>query len=511
MQKNICIKCQRETHSGHKYIDLGEIFPFEKEIEEAKKLFEIKKEKLTKLKDNISDWLKEFNKKINELIDSIDAEIEINKNILKTFKTDMWNYQMVQNFNYFSSKKTGDKYSSLELINFANEEVWNSKLYLIAAFLGKKEQKKKINKPIDNNKIKTNLKQTVNVENSKKPIFDNSLIYKIESKDKNYYWNLNEANSMEVSNKLFKSNLDIKEKVYSGLIDNKGIIFFGSDSSLLIYRFDFKTNKIEKEFVIKGLDGSVNTIIELREDYLLVGTGNNTIKIIQFYSGGKYQIHQEIRNKKKDSIYKVIELSNYSLVSCSEKNITFFAALKNNYYELKQEINMKTPTYCILEIDKCIIAANQPKLKKISFYQCKNSKLEFKKEIEDIESEENNNNIMAIMNEEYFCSISSKTIYIISSKKFELVKKVESKMESNCLFPISYGMILFCHNKQNDKNKLDYYLSLKTFDEKNRDLIEIEEKLVSKNKEKKEQVFFLNFFDPNIMLISTVNNITHWE
>ena len=114
------------------------------------------------------------------------------------------------------------------------------------------------------------------------------------------------------------------------------------------------------------------------------------------------------------------------------------------------------------------------------------------------------------MNEHYFCSISNKNIFIFSSKNLELVKKVELKVETISVFPISCGMILFCHNKENDKGKIELSLSLKTFDDKNKELFEIDQNIVSKNKDAKEQIYFVNFFDPNYMVIASEKNIALW-
>ena len=537
-KRNICAKCQREKHNGHTFVDLGEILTSNEEIEEGKKLYEEKREKLSLLKSSISEWLKEFNQKVNDLIASIDAELLINKNILKSFKSNLSNYQMIENFNYFSSKKSVESYTNSELLGFTNEKSWFPKTVLIAQALSKQQQQMVIDTS-DNNKNKVNndinfsrppshtmvMKKapSANINYNKVPspkiARDENVLSKAlpslspASKDaikpKNYYWNLNETKNTTISQKLFKSNLEVTEKIYSGLIDNKGIIFFGGDSSLHIYRFDLKGNKIEKEFSIKGLDGAVNTIVELRDDFLLVGTSNGTIKIIEFMVNKKHRIHQEIRNTDKDSIYKVIELSNYSLVSCHEKNITFYWPKPNNYYEFVQEVNINSPTCCILEIEKGIIAASHPTLKKISFYEIKDKKLNLRKEIENIESNTNDNSL-SNMNEHYFCSISNKNIFIFSSKNLELVKKVELKIETISVFPISCGMILFCHYKENDKGKNELSLSLKTFDDKNKELFEIDQNIVSKNKDAKEQIYFVNFFDPNYMVIASEKNIDLW-
>ena len=110
----------------------------------------------------------------------------------------------------------------------------------------------------------------------------------------------------------------------------------------------------------------MNTIAELKDNYLAVGTSNNTIKIIEFMGNKRHRIHQEIRNQQKNSIYKLIEISNYYLISCDEGNITFYEPRRNNFYEICQEINLSSPTCCILQISDDIVAASHVVLNKIS-------------------------------------------------------------------------------------------------------------------------------------------------
>ena len=543
-KKNICIKCQRAHHMGHQLIDLGEILPIPEEIEDGKKIFESKKEKLLKLKELIYNWVEEFKTKLKTLYDLIDAQIEINENILKKFKTDLMNYQMIENFNYFSSRENLDKYSSNELISFALEKNWLPKTFLISQILTKIEKPIEIKdeEPKNQNDNRVNINNNINNNNNPNNLnLKKSISLKIDDKEKeeksnssnqlrlkniktysspiiqkedlrfgkDFYWNLNQTKNKGVCKRAFKANISITENIHSCLIDNKGIIFLGGDSCLSIFRFDQKNGKIEKEFQVKGLDGSVNTISELRDDFLIVGTSNNTIKIIEFLGNKKYRIHQEIRNLNKDSIYKIIEISNFYLISCNERYIILFSPKKNNYYEICQEIKLDTPTCCILQISENIIAASQFVLNKISFYEYKKHQLELKKGIENIELSLSNNSL-AIINNHYFCSVAKQNINIISTDKLELVKKIDLKMNIINLFPIFYGAILLCNCKEREKGKLDYSLSVKTFNEKDNDLLLDYDQLIVGKNNNIDDIFYLNFFNPNYMIMVTQSNISIW-
>ena len=567
-EKNICIKCQRTQHEGHKLIDLGEILPLNEEIENGRKLFEEKKEKLLQLKNVLNEYLQEFNRKINALLESIDAEILINKNILKNYKADLMNYQMIENFNYFSSLESMKIYSNAEFLNLINEKNWLPRTFNITQLLIKFDQPISINDEINKNESE---KMLVEVKNDKpKDDIDNNLnINRIFSSDENlsinknfssmkrnstvvtsftlkdddkkssgsnssknlqtikkhsktlvphpsqsiirkdFYSSLNKIKSQTIYKKTFKSKKEITENIYSALIDEKGIIFLGGDSCINIYRFDSKNSKIDYEFLVKGLDGAVNTIAELKDNYLVVGTSNNTIKIIEFMGNKKHRIHQEIRNQQKNSIYKLIEISNYYLISCDEGNITFYEPRRNNYYEICQEINLSSPTCCILQISDDIVAASHVVLNKISLYKVNRSKLELVKEIDNIELTVSNNS-MAIINEDYFCSVAKQNAYIISTKNYNIEKKIDLKINITSLFPLSFNFVLFCHCKNNKDGTIDYSLSVKNFDENTKELVENEQNIIGRNKEDIDDIFYINFFNPNYMIIVTESNINIW-
>ena len=274
--------------------------------------------------------------------------------------------------------------------------------------------------------------------------------------------------------------------------------------------FWFKNNKIEKEFSIKGLDGKVNTISEIKDDFLVVGTSNSTIKIIEILGNKKHRIHQEIINLDKDSIYKIIEISNFDLISCNERNIILLKFKKNNYYEICQEIKLNTPTCCLLQISENIIAANHIILNKISFYELNKNQLNLIKDIDNIELSLSNNS-MVILNDKYFCSIAKQNIYIISIDNLVLVQKIDLKMNITNIFPLCSGMVLLCHYKEKEKGKLDYSLSIKSFEEKNKDLlIDFDQCIINKGVDNIDDIFYLNFFNPNSMIIVSQSNISLW-
>ena len=77
------------------------------------------------------------------------------------------------------------------------------------------------------------------------------------------------------------------------------------------------------------------------------------------------------------------------------------------------------------------------------------------------------------------------------------------------LFPVSQNMILLCHSKENDKGKIDYILSLKSFNEKEL-LTDYDQFFANKNNEHLNDIFYLNFFNPYYMVIISKSNISVW-
>ena len=105
-----------------------------------------------------------FNQKVQELITSIEAEILINKNILKNFKPDLYLYQMIQNFKYFSSKKSAENYTNKELFGFNSGQTWLHKSFFIIQTLSQLDQLIYI-EDSDNNKQK-NINKNYNKSSS---------------------------------------------------------------------------------------------------------------------------------------------------------------------------------------------------------------------------------------------------------------------------------------------------------------------------------------------------------
>ena len=91
------------------------------------------------------------------------------------------------------------------------------------------------------------------------------------------------------------------------------------------------------------------------------------------------------------------------------------------------------------------------------------------------------------------------------------MQKIDLKMNITNIFPLCSGMVLLCHYKEKEKGKLDYSLSIKSFEEKNKDLlIDFDQCIINKGVDNIDDIFYLNFFNPNSMIIVSQSNISLW-
>ena len=520
--KNICPKCQRSGHQTHRLIDLADIFPGENDIQAAQNLCKERNAKLEEVKKGIKEWLKEVNKRTNDLLELIDGDIIINNNILKDFKTDFMNYQMVQNFRYFSERKS---FSNQGVVDFLAEDNFLSKSVKLLTALDNiykdfslDSEKKKL--PIEKlksgglSKVMTLQLNTPNSENvfqssktlSSFEVMDISQFptFKESLGEKGIYWNINHLDNISINKGTVKANIDIKDNISCVLLDNKGVLFIAGESGLDIYCCETKkkTVKIEKEFSIKMTDGEINSILEIKNDYLVIGNNNNTIRIIKFMGNKKYMIHQEIIFQDASAILKVIELSNYHLLSCGEDSVVMYEPLNHGYYEVCDELDLKYPTNYVLQIKKDLVAMSHLTKKKLSFYEISNQKFKLIKEIEKIESELVNNS-MVLLDDVYFILSCKNCISLFSIEKLELVKKFENKPITTCMLPVNYGVVLTCNYIKKEGGKYDYNIVLTCFDEKNKITLEIEKNTVIHNTEQGNDILYANLVEnKNLVIVS---------
>ena len=107
-----------------------------------------------------------------------------------------------------------------------------------------------------------------------------------------------------------------------------------ADKSIIIYN----KKTYQPDLIIKEHNYGVASITQLSSGILASCSADNTIKLFNI-KGMKYEILQTL-NYHSNWVYKIIELKNKNLVSCSLDSSIIFYVKDNNEY--KKDYQMKT-------------------------------------------------------------------------------------------------------------------------------------------------------------------------
>ena len=207
------------------------------------------------------------------------------------------------------------------------------------------------------------------------------------------------------------------DNVYDIYILKNGNIIVGDNLGIIIFN---PINLIEIQRI--KYNGCVLCVFELKNGHLIITSYDSTIKIIKLSEDNKsYELIQEMKGKEDSQKFrKLIELSNGYLVSCDSNHILVWKKNNSNdKYEIHEDFNLKTHTYCILEINKdyftTIIAQNQL----LQFYS--SNELRKVKELKGIKTINAWDwNILKLLNEEIFVVGGNGFIYLISISKMNI-------------------------------------------------------------------------------------------
>ena len=197
---------------------------------------------------------------------------------------------------------------------------------------------------------------------------------------------------------------------------NDGRLVSGSnDKSIIIY------NKItyQPDIIIKEHFMAICCIIQLSSGILASCSADNTIKLFNI-NGMKYEILQTL-NYHSDHVYKIIELKNKNLVSCSYDSSIIFYIKDNNEY--KQDYKISTDGYCYSIIQTndneiCYSVSN-----KICFYDLLERKI--KASICDISKCNGTKEWFIMIKKDLLLIPGNNIISIINTEQYKLVRKIE--------------------------------------------------------------------------------------
>ena len=157
----------------------------------------------------------------------------------------------------------------------------------------------------------------------------------------------------------YKLEIKLKCKYHKHIINcstilNDGrIVTCSDDESIIIYN-----NKTFKpELIIKEHTEPVNYILKLFSGMLASCSNDSTIKIFNI----KYKNYELLQtlNYHKDWVYKIIELNNKKLVSCSYNSPIFvYSKDNNNKYTKDYDIITNAKCFCIIQTKENEICYN---------------------------------------------------------------------------------------------------------------------------------------------------------
>jgi WD40 repeat protein len=125
---------------------------------------------------------------------------------------------------------------------------------------------------------------------------------------------------------------------------NDGRLVSGSsDNSIIIYN---KTT-YQPDIIIKEHSSYVSCVTQLSSGVLASCSLDKTVKLFNI-KGVEYEIIQTL-NYHTNTIYKIVELKNKSLASCSDDSSILFYFKDNNEYQKDYKISTNGPCYSIIQ------------------------------------------------------------------------------------------------------------------------------------------------------------------
>ena len=119
-----------------------------------------------------------------------------------------------------------------------------------------------------------------------------------------------------------------------------------NDKSIIIYN----KKTYQPDLIIKEHNGYINYLTTISSGILASCSDDETIKLFNI-KDNKYEILHTL-NYHTNSVFKIIELKNKSLVSCSfDKSIIFYKKDNNNNYIKDYKLNLNNYCYSVFQIN----------------------------------------------------------------------------------------------------------------------------------------------------------------
>ena len=202
------------------------------------------------------------------------------------------------------------------------------------------------------------------------------------------------------------------------ILQDGRLVSASADHSIIIY------NKIsyQADLIIKELHSScVTYITQLTSGIIATCSCDSTIKLLDI-KGVKHEILQTL-NLHKGATYKIIELSNKNLVSCSNDKSIIFYSKDNNQYKLNYQISTDGSCGSIVQTKDNEICYSESNNNKICFYDFLERKI--KSSINNISKLNGKKEWFIMMRRDLLLIPGENKISIININQYKLVRIIE--------------------------------------------------------------------------------------
>ena len=404
----------------------------------------IKSEKNNKLKENITHLEELYNqieKSINEL-KVIYEEINKSKEDLKL------RIQTIFTKIRSALNEKEDKLL-LDIDNEYDNKYFKEDLIKQSEKLPKKIKKsidkgKIIEKEWDDNNLSSLLNDCIKIENNINEINQiNNLIKKSNlNKNTKIEFNINEEQinnlivtiknfgeiisndnsyddyKIEMKNPIYKLT-NHKSYVYCLCVLNDGRLVSGSvDNSLIIYN----KNNYKPDLIIKDHNGYISCIIQLSSNELVSCSDDKTIKLYKI-KGLEYEILQTL-NYHKQSVLKVIELQNKTLLSSSLDSSIIFYIKDNDEYKKDFQISTNGSCYSLIQTKEYEICYSINKDNSICFYDIQERKIKAK--ISNVNKYISCRALFIMIKKDLLLVPGKNQLSIINTNEYKLIRTIDA-------------------------------------------------------------------------------------
>ena len=230
---------------------------------------------------------------------------------------------------------------------------------------------------------------------------------------------------IKLKNPIYELNSHTGDVLCLTLLNDGRLVSGGSDNLIIIY--NQKTYK--PDLIIKSHTSRVSCLCQLSSGLLASSSEDNTIQLFNI-KGVKYELSQTL-NYHSNAVYKIIELKNKALASCSADCTIFFYFKDNLLYKIDNK-KIKTNGSCssVIETKENEICYSGQNRDEICFYTFGNNKINAS--ISNINKRNSIDEWFIMITEEFLAIPGENKISIVDVNKYIVVRIVNT--DSNWIF-----------------------------------------------------------------------------